>query len=282
MVVAATLCWGTMATLAKLLFRDRGVEPLDLVVIRSYLATLTLLLAFALFSPSGLRVGWRDLRLAAVVGIGGLMTNNFLYFEAINLTTVATALLLQYQAPILVAVYTLLVQRQRLSRRLVLALTLCVAGCVLVVRIYSPAVLRLNLLGVMAGIGTAFTFAFYILASRVALKRMGPWALVAYGYLVASLAWVPVVPPWRLLMQGYDVGIWGAFLAVATVGTVLPFGLFIGGLRHLPATQASIASTLEPVVAATAAYLILGETLAPLQLLGGGMVLAGVVLVQTT
>ncbi len=280
MVIGATLCWGTMATVAKLLFRDRGVEPLSLVVIRSYLATLTLFLAFVLFGPNRLRISRRDFRIAAVVGIGGLMTNNFLYFEAINLTSVATALLLQYQAPILVALYTLLVQRQRLSWRLVLALVLCTAGCVLVVQIYNPAVLRPNLLGVTAGIGTAFAFAFYILASRAALRSMGSWTLLAYAYLAASLAWLPVVPPWRFVTYGYDGEVWGAFLAVATVGTVLPFGLFISGLKHLPATQASIVSTLEPVVAATAAYLILGETLAPLQLVGGGLVLAGVVLVQ--
>ncbi len=148
------------------------------------------------------------------------------------------------------------------------------------VQIYNPAMLRPNLWGVMAGLGTAVAFAFYILASRDALRSMGSWTLLAYAYLSASLAWLPVVPPWRFVAQGYPGGVWGAFLALATVGTVLPFGLFIGGLKHLPATQASIVSTLEPVVAATAAYLILGETLAPLQLVGGGLVLAGVVLVQ--
>ena len=62
----------------------------------------------------------------------------------------------------------------------------------------------------------------------------------------------------------------------------MPFSLFISGLKYLPPTQASIVSMLEPVVAAAAAYLILGETLLPLQVLGGGLVLAGVVMVETT
>lgn len=280
MVVGATICWGTMAAVAKLLFRDQGVDPLVLVVVRAYLATLTLFLALGTIAPSHLRIDARMFRAAAVVGVGGLLTNNFLYFEAIHLTGVATALLLQYQAPVLVALYALLIQGQRLSRRLVLSLVLTLAGCALVVRIYDPASIQLNLVGVLAGLGTAFAFAFYILTSRAALKFMRPWTLVAYGYLAASLVWLPIVPPWRIVSLEFPVQTWGAFLAIATLGTVIPFGLFINGLKHLPPTQASILAMLEPVVATVAAYLMLSETLLPLQILGGGLVLAGVIMLE--
>jgi len=281
MVVGATVCWGTMATVAKLLFRDQGVAPLFLVVVRAYLATLTLFVCLGVIAPAHLRIDARMFRAAAIVGVGGLLTNNFLYFEAIHLTSVATALLLQYQAPVLVALYALLVQRQRLSSRLGLSLVLTVTGCALVVRVYDPAAIRLNLVGVLAGLGTAFAFAFYILTSRAALRFMRPWTLVAYGYLAASVVWLPIVPPWRLVSAGFPMETWGSFLAIATLGTVIPFGLFISGLQHLPPAQASILAMLEPVVAAMAAYLILGETLLPLQLVGGGLVLAGVTLVET-
>jgi drug/metabolite transporter (DMT)-like permease len=282
MVVGAAVCWGVMATVAKLLFRDRGVDPFLLVVIRADLATLTLLTVLALLSPARLRIGRREIWSAVVVGVIGLAMNNFFYFQALHLTSVATALLLQYQAPTLVAVYAVLVQRQRLPGRLVVALAMALLGCALVVRAYDLEVFRPNLLGVAAGLGGAFGFAFYILASRVALRTLDPWTLLTYAYLSASLAWSVVVPPWQILAQGFGPGIWGAFLAVATIGTVVPFGLFISGLRFLPPTQASIVSMLEPVVAAVVAYLLLGETLIPLQILGGVLVLAGVVVVQTT
>ncbi|HSB72427.1 MAG TPA: DMT family transporter [Candidatus Methylomirabilis sp.] len=282
MIVGAAFCWGIMAAMAKLLFRDRGVDPLSLVVIRAYLATGLLFGSLAILAPGWLRITGADFRAAAVVGVGGLLTNNFLYFEAIHLTSVATALLLQYQAPVLVALYVFLVQRHRVSGRLVGSLVLTIGGCALVVRAYDPAAIRLNLLGVLAGVGTAFAFAFYILSSRAALRSMRSWTLVAYGYLAASLVWLPIVPPWRLAAAGFPPEIWWAFLAIASVGTVIPFGLFIGGLRYLPPTQASILAMLEPVIATVAAYLLLGETLFPLQILGGGLVLAGVIMVQTT
>jgi len=95
----------------RISFRDQGVDPLFLVVIRSYLATLTLFAILGAIAPSRLRIDAHMFRAAAIVGVGGLLTNNFLYFEAINLTSVATALLLQYQAPVLVALYVLLIQR---------------------------------------------------------------------------------------------------------------------------------------------------------------------------
>lgn len=281
MIVGAAVCWGTMAAVIKLLFRDRGVDPLFLVVIRAYLATVILFAGLAIIAPARLRISGAGLRAAAIVGIGGLLTNNYLYFQAIHLTSVAMALLLQYQAPVLVAIYGALVTRQRVSLRLGLSLFLTVIGCALVVRIYDPAAIRLNLVGVLAGLGTAFSFAFYILTSRAALASMGSWTLVAYGYLAASLAWLPIIPPWRILAAGFPLESWGGFLAVATVGTVIPFGLFISGLAYLPPTSASILAMLEPVVAAMAAYMILGEILLPLQIVGGGLVLAGVLLVET-
>ena len=281
MVVGAACCWGVMAVLAKLLLRDRGVDPLVLVAIRAYLATVTLFAAVGLLHPARLRIAPQALWCSAVIGVAGLAANNFLYFEALHLTSVSTALLLQYQAPILVALYTVLVQRQPLRGRIVLALGLALAGCALVVRAYDFEVLRPNLLGVIAGVGTAFTFAFYILASRAALRTLDAWTLLAYAYFSASLFWSAVMPPWKVLGHGFSLEVWGAFLAVATLGTVVPFGLFISGLKFLPPTQAGIVSMLEPVVAATAAFMVLGETLLPLQILGGGLVLAGVVMVQT-
>ncbi|HTX53368.1 MAG TPA: EamA family transporter [Candidatus Baltobacteraceae bacterium] len=281
MIIGATVCWGVAAASIKLLFREHTVDPLTLVVVRAYLASLTLLLVLAITGRARLVIGLREAALAAMIGIGGLLVNNYLYFQAINLTSVATALLLQYQAPVLVALYTALVQRQRLSGRVLVSLALTLTGCALIVRVYDPSVLRPNLLGVLAGIGTAFAFAFYILTSRIALRTMGAWTLLAFAYTAASLVWAIILPPWRLFTPAFSLQTWGAFLAIATLGTVVPFGLFISGLKYLPPTQASIISMLEPVVAAVAAYVLVGEILLPIQLLGGVLVLGGVTLVET-
>ncbi|MFQ5989180.1 MAG: EamA family transporter [Candidatus Methylomirabilales bacterium] len=89
-----------------------------------------------------------------------------------------------------------------------------------------------------------------------------------------------LTPPWLLFSEGYSIRLWGIFFLIVAAGTILPFALYTFGLTYLPATQVSIMSTMEPVVAAGAGFLWLGEALDWPQLYGGALVVMGVVLVQ--
>jgi len=103
---------------------------------------------------------------------------------------------------------------------------------------------------------------------------------LAYAYTFAMLFWWTLTPPWLLISEGYTIRLWAIFFLIGAGGTVLPFALYTFGLTYLPATQVSIISTMEPVVAAGAGLLLLGEALHWPQLLGGVLVVTGVVLVQ--
>lgn len=128
---------------------------------------------------------------------------------------------------------------------------------------------------------SAFSFASYTLLSKKALERLDSWTLITYAYAVASLFWWTMAPPWNIVGQDYAFHLWVFFFAIAAFGTALPFALYARGLMDLPATKVSIISTLEPVIAGTAAYLFLDERLALPQILGGLLVICGVILVQT-
>jgi len=280
MVVGAAFCWGIMGTLVKSLFVSQEVSPLTLTTVRATLAFPILLLILVAWDRQHLRVRLHDLPLVALVGVGGLAMANFTYYYTISLTNVATAILLQYMAPILVALFSAVFLRERVTWITLAALALAVGGDFLMVKGYDPQALRLNLPGLASGLLAACAFAFYTLLSKRTLERMDSWTLLTYAYAFAALFWWIVVPPWAIARQGYSLRLWGIFLVIAAFGTVLPFGLYVRGLTYLPATKASIASTLEPVVGAFAAFLVLGERLGFLQSLGGLMVLTGVVLVQ--
>jgi drug/metabolite transporter (DMT)-like permease len=148
------------------------------------------------------------------------------------------------------------------------------------VKAYDPSLLRLNLPGLVSGLLAACAFAAYILFTKRAVMRIPSWTLLVYAYAFATVFWWILTPPWVLLSQGYSLRVWGLFFLIASAGTVLPFTLFTFGLIYLPATQASVISTMEPVVAAGAGLFLLGEVLDWPQLLGGALVVAGVVLVQ--
>jgi drug/metabolite transporter (DMT)-like permease len=92
--------------------------------------------------------------------------------------------------------------------------------------------------------------------------------------------WLLIRPPWRIAWTSYDVSTWMFFFYLGVVATVLPFALYLASLRHLEASRSSLTSILEPVVAASVAWLWLGQALWPLQIVGGIAVLAGVVMLQ--
>jgi drug/metabolite transporter (DMT)-like permease len=205
---------------------------------------------------------------------------NLTYYYTISLTNVATAILLQYMAPILVALASVFLLGERLTWMTVLALGLAVGGCFFMVKAYDPTLLRLNLPGLVSGLLSACAFAAYTLFTKRAVTRIPPWTLLVYAYAFATLFWWILTPPWVLLSEWYPLRLWGIFFLIAACGTVLPFALYTLGLTYLPATQVSIISTMEPVVAAVAGFFWLGEAFDWPQLFGGVLVLTGVVLVQ--
>ena len=124
------------------------------------------------------------------------------------------------------------------------------------------------------------TFAFYSLWARRVAPRLSPWTMLAYSLATAAVVWVPVAPPWRVLLALHSPSTWTGFAVVVTFGTLVPFGLYLAGLARIRAAHASVTSCLEPVVAATVAFFVLGESLEGLQLLGGALILAGIALLH--
>ena len=165
MVVGAATAWGLNGTLAKFLFIGGEVGPLFLTAVRATLAFPILAFPLLLWERRLLKIHLRDLPLLALVGIGVALAN-FTYFYTISLTTVATAILLQYTAPILVAIFGAAFLKERLTPIVLAALALAVSGCFLMVKAYDPAVLRLNLPGLLSGLLSAFSFASYTLEQK--------------------------------------------------------------------------------------------------------------------
>jgi drug/metabolite transporter (DMT)-like permease len=92
----------------------------------------------------------------------------------------------------------------------------------------------------------------------------------------AATCWLLGMPPWRLAALGWDGATWAGLCAVVVVATVLPFGLYFWGMARLEPTRAVLTLSMEAVFAAALAWLCLGEALAPLQILGGALVLGAV------
>jgi drug/metabolite transporter (DMT)-like permease len=104
--------------------------------------------------------------------------------------------------------------------------------------------------------------------------------MLAYSLATAAVVWVPLAPPWRVLLAPHPPAMWTGFAVVVVFGTLVPFALYLAGLARIRAAHASVTSCLEPVVAATVAFVVLGESLGALQLVGGALILAGIALLH--
>ena len=279
MILGAAFLWGVSATAAKALLTQHP-DTVLVVQARVTVSFFILLAVAAVVRPAVLRVSWRDLWKFALLGCIGVAGTNFTYYYTIRESTVATAILIQYTAPLVVMVYEVWQGQERLTVPKVVAAVLSLVGCFLAVGGYDAGVLRITPLALLTGIGSIVGFAFLTVFTRDVLRTHGVWTMTVYSIGFASLFWLIVNPPWRVV-----AGITGADLllplvVLAVVSLLIPHSLYFSGLRRVAPSRAIITSTLEPVVAITSAALFLGEYLQPLQILGAIVVLGAIVLVQ--
>jgi drug/metabolite transporter (DMT)-like permease len=285
LAMLAAAGWAAGGLTAKWLFVTTGaeVDPATLSAARALLSTAMLLVFLVLFRRRELAVRARDLPFLVVFGVLGLALVHFTYFATIQLTNVPTAILLEYLAPILVLGVSVAVLGERMTWALPIGVALSVTGCALMVGAIGGDGLRVSPAGIGWGLASAVFFALYTVMGKYAARRFSPWTLLTYGLGAATIFWLVYLGgPAPILGVLRDGRTFGAVAVMALVSTIVPFGAFLAALHHIDATKASITATLEPVLAGIATYLIpvLHAPLTALQLLGGSLVLAAVVVAQ--
>jgi drug/metabolite transporter (DMT)-like permease len=293
LVLSAVCLWSVNATVAKVVLDSSGLTSLRLAELRATGSALVLFAAVALISPRSLRLSSRELGFLAVFGVAGLAFVHFLYFTAISHLDIGIALVIQYIAPVLVAVWARFFVRERVRRRLWVALALALTGLSLVVELWSGG--TLSGVGVAASLGAACAYALYILMAERSLQRgRDVFSLLAWGFVFAAIFWALAQPWWTFpggilgddasllgRLSGVSLPVWLLLGYIVLFGTVVPFVLMVTALHYIPATRATVVAMAEPVLAGLVAYAWLEEEIGPLQIAGGILVLAGIVLAQT-
>jgi drug/metabolite transporter (DMT)-like permease len=279
LAAAGATMWALNGNLARYLLDD-GVGAIRLSELRSAGSWLILLAALALWRPRLLRVERRELPGLAFLGVVGLAGVHATYFFAISRLDIGVAVTIQYLAPLLLLVWLRVAHRRRLARNLWGAVALSALGCFFVVRAYDFE--GLDAVGIAAAFGAAITFAIYMVGSERAGHRLEPVTTLFWAFGFAALLWTLVAPWWSFPFDELD-SLRNVLLAlgVVVVGTLLPFICIVAALRHIPAPRAAVVATLEPVLAAVFAWVLHDEALAPVQVLGGLMVVGAVLWVQS-
>ncbi len=274
----AALFWASSGTAAKYLFLN-GVTAYELVQMRTTLAAGVVFAWLAFRDRSLLAVERRDLPYFVTLGVG-LAAVQFTYLFAISRIQVAAAILIQYQAPLFVAFYTLIVLRVKLPPVVFAAMAGSLFGCWLVVGGYNLDLLQMNRVGLLTALASAVTFAWYTVRCEYGMQRYPPWTVVFYGLLFAAVTWNILHPPLTGFLKPSGAAQWGCVLVVGFLGTVLAFICYNEGICRIGAARASITATLEPITAGFIAWLLLGESMEMWQVLGAALVIASIVALQ--
>ena len=270
-----------------------GVDPVTLTTIRVTGTFVVLALVAAVFRRSALRPPPGRLRWLVVAhGLVGVAALQWAYFVAIDRLPVGMALLLEYQAPILVAVWARVVQREAVRPRMWLGLALAMAGLAAATGVWKGAVF--DPVGIAAGLAAAVCLAAYFLIGEHGVGTLDPLQVIIWSFLVASVA-INLVSPitaFDTSLLETDVSLLGALgelslpvwvlLAwIVVLGTVVPFGVELVALRHLSATTVTMVAMIEPVGVSALGWVWFDESLDAVAMVGGAAVVAGIVLAQT-
>ncbi len=288
-LLGATL-WASMGLFYKHLIGHYGLTPMTIVFFRTLLTMLVLFAAHAVaWAARGHKgrifptiTSRRDLTRLALFGLFGVALFYNVYATAVDLTGVGMAAVLMYTAPAWVNVFAALFMGEALTRYKAAAVGLAFVGAALVARVYEPEVLRLNPLGILFGLGAGLTYGMYTMLSKINLRRHSSWTVVSFSLFFGLLFMLPV-QDFGALAEATDSPETMLWLSALALGPTLMGGVsFHAGLSQVPASNAIIVATLEPVIATLLGWLILGEVLGWPQIIGGALVLGAVLLLRRT
>ncbi len=269
LVAISAASFGTLAILGRYAYAD-GLDAPTILFLRFSLAALVLapvLIARRQARPPASAV----LRLVGMGAIG-YVGQAMAYLTALKYASSGLVALLLYLYPIFVAVLSATVLRQKITRATAWALALAVFGLALTVGPEGG-----QLIGMLLAIAAALIYSVYILVGTQVLRQVSPLlaSTLIFGSAGAASGLLMLVggPHWPASPAG-----WGTIAAIVILATVVPVLTFLTGLERIGPTNAALLSTLEPAVTVLLAAALLGETLKPLSLVGGALILIAVAL----
>ncbi|MCX6432135.1 MAG: EamA family transporter [Actinobacteria bacterium] len=271
---------------------NTGFDPVHLTQLRNAGAMVVLVAYIAIRHRDRFRVSRRELPFLIAYGVIAFTLVQYLYFLTISKLNVGIGTLLAFLAPVIVALWMRFAKKREVSNRIWLAIGLTLAGLALVAQVWQGA--TLDPIGVAAGLMCAVALAVYWLLGESGQQHRDAVSLTMWGFIFASITWAIIAPwwsfPWSdlfiptepLLPSAPGLPVWALMVWGVLLGTIAPFLLVLGSLRRVGAQRAGIVGTTEPLWAALIGLALLGETFSGVQAVGGLIVLAGVVVAETS
>jgi drug/metabolite transporter (DMT)-like permease len=272
---------------------NSGVDA-PFVVLGRLSGIALVMLVWALVSfRDRMRFTAREIAELVAFGLLGLAVMQWVFVEAIHRLPLGLVLMIEYMAPFLIATWSWLLWRQRQPRVVWVAIAIAILGLSFVLGVGGGTAGKLSAIGLAFSVASCVAFSYYATHASSLLARRPPQVVLGVAGAGAALVWgVTMAPIWHYPVAVLSTAVplegnlhgsaagWVLVLANATLGSALPFALFLAGVSRIGPTRGAVVLMLESVAAIAVSWAWLGQQLRPGQVLGAGIVVAAILLLQ--
>lgn len=260
---------------------DQGVSVLELTTFGFIFGSGVFLILVVIFDRKALRVNRRDVPAFIVFSIIAGLLMNLAFFGAINETTVAVAIILNFTYPSMVTIASVFLFKEKLSRQKIAALPLTFVGCVLVAG--APMIeegASVGWIAVVLGLLSAIGSATYYLWGKKLEESYSTNTVALYLFGLTAIMLVIIANPISLAQSSITTEAYVLIFIMAILPGIVGFYSSLVALRHIEASKASIISSIEPMVAVGIALVVLSEGVTTLQLIGVLVTVVGIAMLR--
>lgn len=280
MVLTAASLWGISGTFSQFLFQQKGISVEWLMSVRMLVSGLVLVAISCARKNSDVFRPWKekqDTTRLLSFGILGMLTVQYTYFAAIKHSNAATATILQFISPIMIAVYMAIKYKKPLRPFNIAAIAIAMLGTFLLVTHGKPDELAISGTAFAWGIASAASLALYTIQPGALLRKYHETTVIGWGLLIGGIGISFFHAPWA------TEGTWDAYtysytIFVVLFGTLIPFYAYLTGVKLIGGQKASLLTSAEPLSAAILAVTWLGVPFMMVDYIGAGLIISTVYL----
>ena len=287
-LITAAFGFAAGGVAAKVL-REANLDAFRLTQIRITSAALILLIIALIKGKKQLAVKRSEIKDLVLFGVIGIAVVNSFYYFALKYLYVSVALIIEFTAPIWIALYLRFVKKKNISRTAWIGIICAFSGLVLISQVWTGK--SLHPLGVIVAILDALALAYYFLTADRLGQNRSSLSLTTWGMGIAAIFWAIALPWWNFPFEfltktfslsgelsRFSAPGWALILWIVVTATVIPYLLTVTAIKELSASTSSVIAMLEPIIAGVIAWILLNEAFTNIQLFGCAVVLFGIYL----
>ena len=274
-ILLSGMLWGCMGLFVRVL-NKQGIASMDIVFLRAIVTAVAMVIYLFIFHRKMLKIHWKDFWCFLGTGIASITFFNFCYFKAIMMTSLSVAAVLLYTAPAIVMILSYILFREAFTVRKVIALVMTFFGCMLVTGMLGQQQ-AITTTGLLYGLGAGLGYAFYSIFSRYALEKgYHSLTITCYTFIVTTVVSVFFTNVSKVSMVVFSSPLYVMLtVALGLICTVAPYLLYTLGLQEVDNSHAAIIASIEPVTATVLGFVVFGEDITVVKMMGMILVLGG-------